>query len=553
MRAVPGAGRPPPDGRRRGSRRCRPAPGGRGGRGEGGGAPGPRPAQPGGHGCLGVGVHGGGGLDQQQHLRVRQQGTDQPQPLALTAGEVAALGLDHGVQAIGQCLHDVLRRSVPDGLGDERAGVLGPAADHGAQRAGEEVGVVVRHQDPAADLGQGDLGERHAAPGRSGCAVPAEPVDHGRGIGRASAHDRGQPARYQFHPGVGVVQDRWLLMGRPQCRGVFEGGLQVEHPDHPSSGHQTPGEVVSALDEVGDRYHQDGDVAVDGDQRADRDGALGRHPGGQPGHQREEEGGQADRERLDPAGHGADPVPLGLQVLRSTQVAAGHHLLAADAVEYAHAADDVAEPGGQRPLLRAVLGLRALEAFQQRPDHDREQRHPQQDHEGERDGDRQQQRGRDQVRDDGTDARTGDRQCLAHLRDVAHTDAGHLAGRHLPGQFGTQPSGVRDHDLDGPEGGVHPDPRHDAVAHDAEPCVEQPGADQCDHPADQDSGLPPLEPVVDRTLHEVRRQQEADHPEGADHRTTCHPSPLTHGQPPQVTRGASVIRGSRVGIRIRHE
>jgi hypothetical protein len=73
-------------------------------------APGAVAAEPRRDPGLGVRVDRGGGLDQHQDLRVRGQRADQDQTLPLPAGEGAAALGHHRVQAVGQCLEDVVGR-----------------------------------------------------------------------------------------------------------------------------------------------------------------------------------------------------------------------------------------------------------------------------------------------------------------------------------------------------------------------------------------------------------------------------------------------------------
>lgn len=202
--------------------------------------------------------------------------------------------------------------------------------------AGEQVGLVVRDENPRADLGRLDLVEACGAPGRCRRGKAAETVDHRRGVRRPGADQSGQRPGDHLDPGLGIVEDGGRLGPVQRRRRRLPDrrfGLQGQEAGDSARGDQTAADVVAAFDEEGDRHDENRRVAVHRDQFADGELALRGHPGRQPGHGAQEQGGQADAECLDPAGHHPDPVPLRLQLLRTAPVALGVDVLAADAVE----------------------------------------------------------------------------------------------------------------------------------------------------------------------------------------------------------------------------
>ena len=142
---------------------------------------------------LGVGVHRARRLDQHQRLGVGQQRPGQRQALALAAGERPAALLDLAVQPLGQRLQDVLAARDRQRLEERFVVVVARRVELVAQHAGEQPGVVLADDDPAADGRQRQVGQRHAVQQDRGAqrTEPAEPVGQGGGLlGRA-----GRPRR----------------------------------------------------------------------------------------------------------------------------------------------------------------------------------------------------------------------------------------------------------------------------------------------------------------------------------------------------------------------
>jgi len=289
------------------------------------------------------------------------------------------------------------------------AAVVGlvPPGDGLPQGAGEEVGVVVRDQDPVADLIDRDGVEPDAAPGGLRLGEPAEPFDDRRGVCRPDADERGQQAGPHLDPGQRIPQNR-RRGGRVHRRGrvgVIAG--QVEQPGDPPGGDQCAGDVAAALDEGRHRDHQHGDVAVHGHEVADSDRALRGHPRGQPGDDRQEERRQAAGKRTDPARRSTDVVAGLAQRPGLMPVAGGVGALAAEAVEYPQPAQHVDQSGSQRTLPLAVRRAGAIDAAQQRPDRDGQQRHSGQQDDGDQRGDGQHDDGDHGVGHDRSEPGTG--------------------------------------------------------------------------------------------------------------------------------------------------
>lgn len=114
-------------------------------------------------------------------------------------------------------------------------------ADHLAQRTGEEIGLVVRDEDPPPDLRQVDLVDAYRAPGRGRFGEPAEAVDHRRGLRRPGADQRGQLPGRHFDAGLRITEHGrhpGPVRGRAPVDGIRPrvGDRGPIHPDMVSEG-----------------------------------------------------------------------------------------------------------------------------------------------------------------------------------------------------------------------------------------------------------------------------------------------------------------------------
>ena len=144
--------------------------------------PAARPAQPVRDAGLGVRVHRRGRVDQEQHLRVGEQGPGQPDPLPLPAGEVAARVADGRVEPVGErattsCGRRRVQRRARPVVVDGRRG----PARISPQRPGEEV----RRRGRRPGSGRG--------PRRARCSVSGTPAP-GR-VARRRTGRAGRPGR----------------------------------------------------------------------------------------------------------------------------------------------------------------------------------------------------------------------------------------------------------------------------------------------------------------------------------------------------------------------
>ena len=94
---------------------------------------------------IGVGVHGGGGVVQNQDFRLFQQGPGDAQPLLLAAGDIGAALLDVGIVALREALDEFVGAGQAAGMNQLLIGGLGVApAQIFLDGAGEQ-GVLLEH------------------------------------------------------------------------------------------------------------------------------------------------------------------------------------------------------------------------------------------------------------------------------------------------------------------------------------------------------------------------------------------------------------------------
>ncbi len=315
---------------------------------------------------MGEGVGGGqvevfGGLVQDQHGEVGEEGAGECEPLALAAGEPGAVFADLGVQAVGQRVHPLQQPGsgergaqggvVGGGVGEpevlaqgavEEVGVLGAQADVpaygvavqvGGRGAGEGVGGgaggpggVRRVEEAQQHLGQSGLPGSGGADDRdpvAGDEVQVDAVQGGRGVGCGAGVAGGQAAQPQRERsgrggggvfgfpyrrgGVQDVADAFggaagalpVLDGQGQAQDRLEGGQR----DEDDGGQPDAGEpAVGHCRDAGPGGGGDGEPGDEGEQSTGQAGDGGR-PGGDPG---QPAVGRADGVQLggQGAGHG---------------------------------------------------------------------------------------------------------------------------------------------------------------------------------------------------------------------------------------------------------
>ncbi len=252
---------------------------------------------------LDPGVHRRGGVVEQQQPRVGEHRAGQGDALALAARQGQALLADHGVVPGGQ------RGDEPVGLGGPGggehpllAGVLAAVEDVGAHAVGEQEAVLRHQADRAAQRGEGEVAHVGAAdPHRAaGHVVEARQQQGDGGLAGAGGADDGHGLAGP-HPQAEVVEHRVLAVVAEghvveldvgvgvlgQFAGVGRlgdlrlGVDQLVDPLDAGAGLLADGEHGG---QHPDRAGELGEVGGEGDEGAQRDLALGRHPAAEREH-----------------------------------------------------------------------------------------------------------------------------------------------------------------------------------------------------------------------------------------------------------------------------
>lgn len=250
---------------------------------------------------LDLGVHGGGGVVEDEQAGVGEDRPGERDALALAAGEGEAVFADRGVVALGEFgdetvrlggaggLHDLFRGRVGTAVGDvvadrvrEQEGVLGDQADRGAQGVqGEFADVVAADEDGSvghvveARQEQGDRGLARAGgaddrEGLAGADLEAEPVENRPLVVVAEGHvvelDGGRGVGGEL---LGAVLQIRLGVDQLQDALGAGAGLLADREDHR--------EHADRADELGE-VGGEGDEGAEGDVTADREPAAeGEH------------------------------------------------------------------------------------------------------------------------------------------------------------------------------------------------------------------------------------------------------------------------------------
>src|SRR5699024_3701321 len=191
--------------------------------------------------CLGVGVDGGGGFVEQQHVGVDGECSGEVQPLPLPTGHFSAAFAEQFVETGGQCCDDVVGVGGPHGGG--RVDPAGPGwFELFAQYAGEPDVLVVCVDEPGAQFGGADLSEWDPVGGDrlagGGVGESGEPfAEFACFVG-----DHGQFPCDSGRAGFAVVQFQRAFGQRHGGCGFGQQGAQPQHAAHFPRGNQRGGD-----------------------------------------------------------------------------------------------------------------------------------------------------------------------------------------------------------------------------------------------------------------------------------------------------------------------
>ncbi len=360
---------------------------------------------------LDAGVHGGGGVVEEEQAGVGEEGAGEGDALALAAGEGEPLLADLGVVPGGQGVDESFRLGgagggadlllaglgVPvgdvgaDGVGEEER-ILGHQSDGGAQRVVGQLAHVVAADADGAAVGVVEAGQEE----RDGGLAGAGGADDGDGL--ALGDGQGEPVE-DGPLGVVAEDDAVELdggggVGGQLLRALPDHGLgvdELEHPLHAGAGLLADGEDHG---EHADGADELGEVGGEGDEGAEGDLAAGGHPAAEGQHGDLAEG----RDGLEGGGvsgvEADGPHPPGEEAASGGAQLAGLLVLLPEALDDADAGhgpvDDrgdggglaLGPPGGGEELLAAALGYEPQGGGHEQRDEGQQRREPEHDPEG---------------------------------------------------------------------------------------------------------------------------------------------------------------------------
>ena len=267
--------------------------------------------------------------------------------------------------------------------------------------------------------------------------------------------------------------------------GLADERLDPEDRQHPLRPDERSRHLVDRLGRDAERDHEEGGVAVEGDELAGADLAVDREPRAEPGDDDDEDAGQEHLGRVERRLRQGHPDAGAADLLRAPPVAVEEDALAADPAEHAQAGDRVGPDRGQLAHLLALLPLARLE----RPDHEREGRHEdgdtEQDDEAEQRRRREQHRGDDEVGGDRAGEPRGDVEGAAGPKRVVRDGRDDLTRRQPRSDRGPGQRGVVRDDLDHPVARLEPVADRDAVPERAGDRLDDTEPEESGRPAEQ--------------------------------------------------------------------
>ena len=214
-------------------------------------------------------------------------------------------------------------------------------------------------------------------------------------------------------------------------RRLLRRALDVEDPEHPLRSDVRARELVHRLGRGAQRQHEEGRVAVEGDEVAGVDLPGQRETRPEPGDEDDEDPRDEDLRRVERGlGEGNAHACLA-HLLRAVPVAGEERSFAADPAQHAQSRRGVRAERRQLPDLVALHGLPGLERLDHEAHQQHEDRHADQDDEAERDRRREQDDRDDEVGDDRAGEARGDVECAAGAHGVVGDRCDDLARRVL--------------------------------------------------------------------------------------------------------------------------
>ena len=317
--------------------------------------------------------------------------------------------------------------------------------------------------------------------------------------------------------------------------------------EHPLGADERAGDLVDRLGRHAQRDHEEGGIAVEGDELAGADLTLDREPRAEPGDDDDEDARQEHLRRVERRLWQGHPDTGTADFLRAAPVAVEEDPLAADAAQHPQAGDGVGPDRGQPAHLLPLLALARLE----RPDHRRkardEDRHPDQDDDAEQRRRREQHRRDDEVRGDRTCEPRRDVERAAGPERVVRDGRDHLAGGQAPADRRPGERGVVRDDLDHPVARLQPVADRDAVAQRAGDRLDDAEPEEGGRPRDERLGVTGRDALVDRAAEHPRQQRLREHPDDPEGHAECERPGLMAPDPEQEPRRRTRVGRARIG------
>ncbi|GAA3244366.1 hypothetical protein GCM10017691_50320 [Pseudonocardia petroleophila] len=300
-------------------------------RDEQGRAPGRQRAQGVVDGGLGGAVDGRGGVVEHEDAGVGEHRAGQGDPLALPAGQGQTALADHRGVAVGQAFDELVHlRRLRRGADLVVGGVGAAVGDVGAHGVGEQERLLEHHAELAAQVGQPQVGQRHAAQAQLSVLRVVEAREqqrHRRLAGACGADERERLARRDgqrdpvedgFLAGVAephaVELHRQRPVGQRRRNGrVGDVGLRVDQVVHPLDARTRELRAHDERPEQPRGPDEPGHVRREREEGAQRDRTGQRQVPAEPDDADLAERRQREQRRVEPRGEAGGAHALGVE------------------------------------------------------------------------------------------------------------------------------------------------------------------------------------------------------------------------------------------------
>ena len=315
-------------------------------------------------------------------------------------------------------------------VGDLVVGRPRPRVELRPEGAGEDEGIRLADEDsPAYDLErqpvEPGVAEHHAAV----VDETAEPIGQSARLVGRRRDEAGQGAGGDDQARVRIDERHARRRLGQRIPRILHRAPDREHPQHSAGPDVRARELLHRLRRRPQGDHEEPRVAVERDELAGGDLPGGGEVRADPRDEHDEEPWQEHLGSVERRLRRGYPDAGEAHALGALPVTVEEGLLAPDSAQHAEARSGVGAERGQEAHLLALLPLPELERLDHEAERDREQRHPDQHEEAERDRGRQQDGGDDEVRDDAADEPREDLECPTRSQRVIRDGRNDLSGR----------------------------------------------------------------------------------------------------------------------------